>query len=223
MEARNTQTIHRPTNFVPNAAGHSTDELTEKRLDWLLNANAATVREKFLFRTEREKTEAALIRNPISVEEAFGYFGLLLGTFPPLAMFLRFISDKGIFRDEDLWIAGVFAIINLISATVGYFTGKFVGKTIGKLEHFSWTYMLLALPFIGMLWGILAGGAGGIIVFGIGAIPGAILGAMVGTVALPVFTIFHRWLKKGDQIDRRHFLPLAFGITFTVCAFIFGL
>lgn len=83
--------------------------------------------------------------------------------------------------------------------------------------------MVLALPFIGLLWGGVAGAAGGIVVFIFGAFFGAILGGMVGSVALPLFTIFHRLLKKGESIERKHFLPLAFGITFIICGFIFGL
>jgi len=176
-----------------------------------------------MFRTERERTEAALMSNPLSIEKTFALFGLLLGTFPPLAMFIRFFAEKGIFRGEDFWIVGVLAIINLITATVGYFSGKLIGKIVGNLEDYSWSYMLFILPFIGIFWGILAGGAGGIIIFGIGAFFGAALGAMVGMVALPALAVFHRLLKKGDQFDRKHFLPIAIGITFIISAFILGL
>lgn len=163
------------------------------------------------------------MNNPMSVGQTFAYFGLLLGIFPPLAIFVRFFSGKGIFRREDLWILGVVAVINLITAVVGYFSGKFIGKIVAELENLSWSYMIFSLPFIGILWGILAGGAGGIIVFFIGAIFGALFGAMVGGAALPAFALLHRTLKKGDQFDRRHFLPVAFGITFIISAFILGL
>jgi hypothetical protein len=57
----------------------------------------------------------------------------------------------------------------------------------------------------------------------IGAFFGAFLGAAVGSVALPTFTIFHRLLKKGDKLDSQHFLPLAFGVTLIICAFILGM
>ena len=176
-----------------------------------------------MYRSEGEKTEAALMENPLSVEATYAFFGLLLGTFPPLAMFIRFFGEKGIFRGEDFWIVGVFAVINLITATVGYFSGKVVGRIAFELEKSSWSYMLFALPFIGILWGILAGGAGGVIIFVIGAFFGAALGATVGSVALPAFTVFHRLLRRGDELDRKHFLPIAFGITFIISAFILGL
>ncbi len=223
METRTTQTVARQTNIVSLAGYESDAELTQKRLDWLLAANAANASEKSLFHTEREKTEAVLMENPLSVEQTFAYFGLLLGTFPPMAIFIRFFAEKGIFRSEDFWILGVLAIINLITATVGCFSGRVVGKIVGELERMSWSYMLFSLPFIGILWGILAGGAGGVIIFVIGAIFGAALGGAVGMAALPALAVFHRLLKRGDKFDRRHFLPIAFGIVFVVSAFILGL
>ncbi len=223
METARTQTAPLRNDFNPFINGGENDELTLRRLDNLLALNAETAREKSLFHSEREKTEVALMANPLNDKQAFAYFGLLLGTFPPAAIFTRFFMNAGAFRNDEMWVIGVVAIINLISAIVGYFSGKMVGKMVGGLEEMSWTKMLLALPFVGILWGILAGGAGGIIVFVVGAIFGAAFGAMVGGVALPFFAVFHRLMKKGDVIDRKHFYPLAFGITFVICAFIFGL
>lgn len=223
METARTQTASPRNDFNPLMNSGGNDELTLKRLDTLLAVNTENARKKVLFRSEQEKTEVSLMSNPLTDKQVFAYLGLLLGIFPPAAIFTRFIINEGNFRSDDFWIIGVVAIINLISAIVGYFSGKFIGKIVGELEKMSWTKMLFALPFIGILWGILAGGAGGIIVFVVGAIFGAVLGAAVGSIALPVFTIFHRMLKKGDVIDRKHFLPLAFGITLVICAFILGL
>ncbi len=222
METRSTQTVARRTG-VSLARAEGDAELAKQRLDALLAANAETARQKSLFRSEREKTEATLMENPLSVEKTFAYLGLLLGAFPPLAMFVRFFAEKGVLRGEDFWIIGVLAVINLITATVGYFSGELIGRIVRKLEKFSWSYMLFSLPFIGILWGILAGGACGAIIFVVGAVFGAALGAAVGSVALPAFAIFHRLLKKGDQFDLKHFLPIAFGITFIISAFILGL
>lgn len=223
MEHRPTQTIAYQSRLDSLARFDGDDQLAQKRLDWLLAANAETLREKSSFSSEREKIEAATMKNPLSVKQAYAYFGLLLGTFSPAAMFIRFFSDVPNFRREDVWMLGVVAVINLISAIVGYFSGRLAGRIVGELEKLSWTQMLLILPFVGILWGILAGGAGGVIVFIVGAIFGAFLGASVGVAALPAFTVFHRLLKKGDLIDRRQFFPLAFGITFIVCAFVLGL
>ena len=223
MESARTQTVTRQNAFTPLVNNDGNDEMTLRRLDTLLALNAEKSLEKELFRNEREKTEAAMLNNPLTDKQAFAYFGLLLGIFPPAAFFTRILFDAGNLHNDDYWMIGVLAIVNLISAIVGYFSGKLIGRIVGELEKMSWTKMLLILPFVGILWGILAGGAGGIIIFVIGAIFGAIIGAAVGSAALPVFTIFHRLLKQGDVIDRRQFLPLALGITLIISAFILGL
>ncbi len=188
-------------------------------MNTLLALNAETARQKAMFRSDREKLEAELMKNPLTLEKTFSYFGLLLGAFPPAALFLRFAFEGKV----EGWVFGVMLIINLISAVVGFFSGKIVARLIRHLENNSWSAMLLALPFIGLLWGGVSGAAGGIVVFIFGAFFGAILGGMVGSVALPLFTIFHRLLKKGESIELKHFLPLAFGVTFIICGFIFGL
>lgn len=176
-----------------------------------------------MFRSDREKLEAELMKTPLTIEKTYAYLGLLLGTFPPAAFFVKFALDSRIWQSDGAWIIGVLFIVNLISAIVGYFSGKFIAVSVREMEKYSWRMMLLAAPFIGMLWGIIAGGAGGVIIFIFGAIFGAFLGALVGGAALPVFTIFHRLLKKGEMIELKHFLPLAFGITLTICSFILGL
>jgi hypothetical protein len=221
-QKRNTATIDYQTNAALFAE-RIYAELIEQRLDTLQFLNAKTARRKMIFRSEQEKVEAALMKNPLSVENSFAYFGLLLGIFPPAAMFTRFLIDARIFRSEGFWIIGILLIVNLITALVGFFSGKFIGKIVSELEQTSWDKMILALPFVGVLWGFMTGSAGGVIIFVIGAFFGAILGAMVGGFALPVFAVFHRLLKRGDNIDRKHFLPVAFGITFVISAFFLGL
>lgn len=169
--------------------------------------------------SEREMLEAELMKNPLSLEKTFSYFGLLLGAFPPAAMFIRFAMDGKL----DGWVFGVMFIVNLISAVVGFFSGKLVARAMRNLENKGWAKMLLAMPFLGLLWGGASGAAGGVVVFVFGALAGAVLGGAVGAAALPVFAIFHRWLKKGEFIELKHFLPVAFGIVLTICGFIFGL
>jgi hypothetical protein len=172
-----------------------------------------------MYQSDREKLEADLMKNPLGLEKTFSYFGLLLGAFPPAAMFVRFAIDGRV----EGWVFGVMFIINLISAVVGFFSGKVVAKIIRPVENSRWSAMLLILPFIGLLWGAVSGAAGGIIVFVFGAFFGAILGGLVGSAALPIFTVFHRLLKKGELIELKHFLPVAFGVTFIICGFILGL
>ncbi|MDQ6788129.1 MAG: hypothetical protein M3033_15095 [Acidobacteriota bacterium] len=225
METAKTQTVARQFNFDAFTTADATcdDKLVEKRLNKLLEINAENERKKAMFRTKGEELEAELMSNPYSIKKTFSFFGLLLGTFAPAAMFTRFIIDARIFQSNDFWILGVMFVINLLSASGGYFSGKLIGRIVSEAEKISWTRMILILPFIGILWGVLAGGAGGVIVFIFGAFFGAALGAAVGGVALPAFTIFHRLLKRGDEIEQKHFLPLAYGVTFIISAFILGL
>lgn len=159
------------------------------------------------------------MRNPLSIEETYSYFGLMLGAFPPAAMFIRAALEGRLAG----WVVGVMLVVNLISSVVGYFSGKVIARNIRFLENTSWSLMILALPFLGLLWGILAGAAGGVVIFFVGAFFGGILGGLVGAAALPLFTVLHRLVKKGESIERKHFLPLAFGVTFMICGFILGL
>lgn len=223
METRRTQTYARQTDFNSSLRHEKPDEQTNQRLDTLLKINEETAREKALFGSEQEKIEATLMKDGLNTKQAFAYFGLLLGTFVPAAMFTRFLIDARGLRVEDLWILGIVAIVNIITAVVGYFSGKIIARSVSEVEGFSWGMMLLITPFIGLVWGIMAGGAGGIIIFFVGAFFGAFLGGAVGSVALPAFALLHRLMKKGDLIDMRHFLPIAFGITFVICGFILGI
>ncbi len=223
MENSNTQTATRQTTLDQFAQYAGENELVHKRLNALIAINKESERQKAMFRTEREQFESELMKNPLTFEKSFAYFGLMLGTFPPMAFFLKFITDAGSFNRDEYWLIGVFLIVNLISAVVGFFSGKFIGKTVKELEKLSWTKMILIAPFIGLVWGIIAGGAGGVIIFLIGAIFGAWLGGMVGAAALPAFVTLHRLMKKGELIEQKHFFPIAFGVTFTICSFILGL
>lgn len=188
-----------------------------------MEINAETEREKSMFADEKERIEAELMEHPISSEKAFSYFGALLGALPPLAFLTKFALDTPGKINNEAWLIGIFAIVNIVSSVVGYFSGRLIARMVRSLEQNSWFAMIIALPLVGILWGIMAGGAGGAVIFLIGAIFGAFLGGMVGGFALPVFTVFHRLLKKGDQIERKHFLPLAVGISLIVSAFIIGL
>jgi hypothetical protein len=219
MEFRETQTAYRKQNLNQFEGLDRDGELIQQRLNSLLTINAETARRKAMYASDREKLESELMTNPLSLEKTFSYFGLILGAFPPAAMFLRFAIDGKM----DGWMFGVMFIINLISAIVGFFSGKVIAKTVRFFETKSWSAMILMMPLIGLLWGMVSGGAGGIIVFIFGAFFGAILGGIVGSIALPVFTIFHRLMKKGENIEFKHFLPIAFGVTFVICGFILGL
>lgn len=218
-----TQTIERETTFDPFANNTSEDEPTEARLNSLLAANAEYSRENDRFGSAEEEFEASLLENPISNDKAFALFGLFMGAFPPFAFLAQIFFNANDFRVEDSWVVVLLLVVNVVTAIAGYFSGKIVGKVVGELEKVNWLLMLLALPFIGSLWGMVSGAAGGLIFFGIGAVFGGMIGGMAGTVALPVFAVLHRIFKKGDVIDKKILLPLALGVSIGIAAFIAGL
>lgn len=192
-----------------------------QRLDILIRENAEFARERQLYSTHQERFEAWLIENPISTETAFQHLGLMMGVFLPGSLLLRMLLDGAL--QQTPVIAGLFLLTNVVSAVVGYHSGKMIGRMVEAAEKMSWTKMLLLLPLIGILWGIITGGAGGFFMFGIGAIFGAIIAAAVAAPIVLVFTIFHRILKRGNMIARAHFLPLAAGVTFVLTAYFLGL
>jgi hypothetical protein len=220
MENRKTQTIARQSSLAQFQ--DDVCELDLKRLNSILEVNAQIAKEKASFLSREEKFESDLIKTPIDSETAYKYLGFMLGVFPPAALFGRILFDSNSFRGEDFWFLAILFFVNLVSAFTGFFSGKIIARMVRHAESNSWFNMLLLLPFIGIIWGLMAGGAGGAIFFIIGGIFGALVGAIVGSVALPIFTVFHRLLKKGDLIERNQFLPLAFGVVFTICAFILG-
>ena len=101
------------------------------------------------------------MENPYSTEKAFSIFGLMLGLIPPATIFGKWAYEGGMLEKGEAGWFLLFLAVNLISAITGYFSGKTVGKIVSNLEQLSWTKMLLAMPFIGILWGIISGGAGG--------------------------------------------------------------
>jgi hypothetical protein len=74
METRSTQTVARQTSSLSIGGAQSDAELAKQRLEVLLTLNAENAREKSMYRSEWEKTEAALMENPLSVEATYAFF-----------------------------------------------------------------------------------------------------------------------------------------------------
>ena len=193
----------------------------QSRLNSLLSANADFSRNQSLYHSDKERFEANSLENPLTSETAFSYFGLLLGTIPPAAFFLKFLfesdANNGVF-----FVFVLMLLVNITTAVVGYFSGKLVGKLVAELEKLPWAIMLLITPFLGFIWGAITGGLGGIFLFVVGGIFGAVIGGFVGVFALPIFSTLHRLLKRGDKIEAKILLPVAFGLTLTIAALILG-
>lgn len=161
------------------------------------------------------------MRSPVAAKDAYAYFGLLLGLLPPAAIF-----GKAVKYGLNENAAAVFAfclLMNLTCAFVGKYIAGVFASTFTNLERKSWTKMLVLSSLLGFCWAIITGAAGGAIFFGVGAIFGMICAVPVGVAAFPAFAALHRILERGEEIEWKHFLPLAFGISTAVSAFILGL
>lgn len=221
METQGRPTITcEPKTFEFRGDVSNSDD-TQARIDALLKANAEFEREKSLYRNERERFEAASMKNPLSTQKAVSYFGAMLGLFPPCAIFSKIIFDKP--GNTEIGMIFLFVLVNIVCTVAGYFSGKLIGKWLTSIEKLSWGKMLLAVPLLGILWGIMTGAAGGVFIFVIGAFFGAFIAAMVGGAALPAFAILHRLMKRGEVIEEKHFFPIALGITSIITALILGL
>jgi hypothetical protein len=195
-------------------------------LNWLLSENYFANQHNKLFRTAQEKAEMELMRHPISSQKSYSILGLALGTFPPAAIFTKLLGNNiwlGRIEEEAFIILLLLFAMNLVCALAGYGMGSVLGKSAFELERSSWTKMLLTIPFLALAWGIVTGAAGGLVFFGFGALVAPFFAVPTALVAFPAFAFFHRLLERGGMIDRKHLLPLAFGISLTISAFILGI
>lgn len=160
--------------------------------------------------------------NPIDSRKAFGYFGFMLGFMPLSTVTLRAVLMDNVQTSGEAFFALLFLGAALLTAAVGYAFGKSVPAMIERVRKYRQPNRLALLSVIGLVWGLVAGTAGGLLLFIIGAIFGGIIGATVGAVTVPVFATLHDLLRRGDLIEVRHFVPVAFGITLSLCAFLLG-
>ena len=191
------------------------------RLNWLVAANGYEERRRQLYRSALEEEEMLLMRRPLTARRTYALFGLMLGVFPPAAIFTELFGYGFSGGSGILFL--IFLFMNLICAVVGYWMGVVLSGSIADWERRSWSAMLLLVMVLGMGWGAATGAAGGFIFFGIGAIVGAYFAILVGAVAFPLFAVLHRLVWRGGMIDARHFWPLAAGVTMTITALILGL
>ncbi len=199
----------------------SSDALTNKRLERLISANAEFARERLLYRSFAEKIEAKTMRHPLVAEKAFSYYCLMLRSLPPAAFFILFTFAKGQTTVEP-FVFILMVLTNTIAALTGYHSGKVIGTIVRKIEKRPLSQKILLFTLLGAFWGVASGAACGIFLFVFGAIFGGIIGGAVGAVALPLFAFPYLAMKRGDVIDLRHFLPISFGATLAISAYILG-
>ncbi|NNE65283.1 MAG: hypothetical protein HKN33_01855 [Pyrinomonadaceae bacterium] len=201
----------------------------------LSDADLDALRRLEILRVENSKLEADLNGSTstaqqidseygIDTEKAVARLGLVTGLIPTTAIFTKALLSRG---DGDPGLPFLLTFIFVLAVTVtsitGYWTGKVTGKVLKQREPSSWPMMLIELPFFGFVWGLVSGTAGGLMIMGIGAIFGGIIGASVGALVLTVFGVLHRLLKEGDEIDSRKAWPITVGINAVIAALILGL
>jgi hypothetical protein len=188
------------------------------RLNFYAAALAEAERRARIFRTPREEMEALLMRRPVTTEQAFARFGLLLGTLPPVAIFYRIFG--GWIAQGALGMLVLVLLMLFVCAFLGRFMAKRLGGEIVERERRSWPSMLLGVLGYAFVWAAVTGTAGGAIYFGIGCIFGFACALPCALVAFSVFVPLHRLLARGGMIDARQLNPLAWGINMAIATLI---
>ncbi|PYS92761.1 MAG: hypothetical protein DMF64_07855 [Acidobacteria bacterium] len=194
------------------------------RVRWYEAAIAAYDERERRFRSLHEEEEMLRMRRPLTPEQAYARFGLLLGTLPPAAIFARALYTVGHGLDADSLILIAFCLaMNLLCALVGRRMGQRLGQKTFADAHASWPVLSLKSMWAALLWGLATGAVGGAVCFGFGAIPGALCALAVALPAFLMFAPLHHWLARGGMIDARHFWPVACGVTLTIATLILRL
>jgi hypothetical protein len=176
-----------------------------------------------LARREAEEAATMMLRRPVNVAEAYGWFGLFLGLFPPAAIFSRlFLGEITSSGFEWGWLALVI-FMNAVCAVVGRKTALFIAAQLGQPREQPWPLLCAVSLLAALVWGVVTGGAGGLVFFGFGAFFGALYAVAVALVAFPAFALLHRLLSRGGMIDEHTLWPLAFGLPAVVAAAILGM
>ena len=165
------------------------------------------------------------MRHPLSARRAYALFGMLLGLLPPAAIFIRMFGYGFTppFASDGAFFFIMCVAMNIVCCLTGRGMGAAFSRTLADMKRWSWSKMMLILPLIGIVWGGVAGAAGGLVFFGFGAFFGVACAIPVGIAAFTLFAPLHRLLARGGMIDARHFWPLACGITTIISALILGM
>jgi hypothetical protein len=160
--------------------------------------------------------------SPINSSQAYSYFGLILGALPPFTMVIKWIGGTTSVEGPSVFLV-LLALAGAATGLVGYSTGRFIPVAVRYASKFRFPNRVLLLSMFGLAWGGVSGLVGGLFLSIIGSIFAGILGGVAGAITLPVLVALHSMMRRGDLIETKHFVPIAFGITLTVCALILGL
>ena len=161
--------------------------------------------------------------NPIDSGKAFSYFGLMMGAMPPMAFAIRSIANGSAAEPIEVLFLILIILAGIVAGAVGYISGKLIPAAMTAFRDFRGPNRTAMYGLIGFAWGATAGAAGGIMLFVFGAIFAGIVGGIVGAICVPIFATLHDILRRGDLIEIKHFLPIGFALTLSLCAFILSL
>jgi hypothetical protein len=201
----------------------ASDDEVRRRIDLLLADNAELDRRAALYRTSSEEFEALSMTKPLTIEQSYRHLGFLLGAFPPAAYFIKFGAyDVVHWQRSSLGILLLTVSINIVCILAGMGFGKTVGRQMEKYQRSPWIKMLVFSALFALLWALITGFAGGAVVFVIGGFVGPFLAAPVALAAFPAFAALLRLNERGLLIERKHLLPITYGISLAISAFILG-
>jgi len=207
------------TQSVCHAYGHDYD--VAARLNWLKAELARDENARAASKRERESALALSMEAPREAGAAYAALGALLGLLPPAAMFGRFLSSFAVWRTRDEFgLLALCVVMNIICVAAGYGMGLWAGRRLGDPRARAWHELVLFAALLGCVWGVATGAAGGVLVFGIGAVAGALLAVPVGLAGFVLFAPLHRLLARGGMIEARHLRPLALGVAGAIAALI---
>jgi hypothetical protein len=201
----------------PGAIDHDLDA----RLSWL-DAAIIEVESGALARREAEESAVLRMRSPLADADAYAWFGLFLGLFPPAAIFSRlFVSGWGNSK-ALLWVC-LSVVALAVCGALGHKVARFVGRSIGEPRRYGLPQLMAVAALFGAFWGMLTGGAGGAVFFGVGSLAGAFLAVPIGAAAFPLFALLHRQLSRGGMIEENLNWPLAFGLPLIIAVAVVGM
>lgn len=194
-------------------------------MNWLLRENELAEIHKRSFRDAREEEEMLLMRRPVAAREAYADFGLLLGTLPPAAIFLKLFGGAMVDTRFGIHVGAFFLLLlmNVFCAVAGRYFGSRLSRLASAAEDLWWPAMILGAAGVGFMWGVATGAVGGLPAYGFGSIFGALFAVPVGVLAFALFVPLHRLLARGGMIDARHLWPLACGVVTFISALILNL
>ncbi|MFL6282376.1 MAG: hypothetical protein ACJ74Q_04340 [Pyrinomonadaceae bacterium] len=194
------------------------------RIAWLKGEVERAENQAAVARAAVEFERAMSMLNPRSTEDAYAWFGTFLGLFPPFAIFVCVVGGsssggRNLGGAALFWLALLF-VMNAVCCVVGRKFGRLLGRLLGDPRALSWPMFLLVSLLVAGAWGVVTGGAGGAVAFGIGAIFGIVCAVTVALAAFPIFSVLHRAQSHGGMIEKGDLWPLALGIPLTAAALI---